>query len=415
MPRIGRRLRMATVLTMIGLPALAAVCLAWRAGPREESEALRAVTSGRYAEAAEVLERRLRGAPRSAEAHLLKGRVAVARDRLPDAAEELKVRNRSAAGRDELRTAPCPDRRQGWPPRRGRARAEPGVRRGAGAGPAGRRSPGPGLSRDLRLKRAAAVLDRWARDFPDDPKPHLWCAEVHARDGHEAGRVLEDYREALRRDPDLAPARLGVAEELRKAHRNAEAADAYKRLSGPPARRRGGAGSGPDGTWRSKATTRRPAPPPPRDRAGRPERPGPRRAGASSAPAAATGRPRWRTSTARSPLDPFDVWGRGTVAAMALARLGRAAEAQAEQAAANRLRDDLKVPRGAVAAARLAARPGESARGRPLDVRCTGTGRRGPGGPRRSSPSGRSTPTPAGCSPTITTVAARRGSPTGIA
>ena len=32
-----------------------------------------------------------------------------------------------------------------------------------------------------------------------------------------------DYREALRRDPGLGPAPLGLAEELRKAHRTAEA------------------------------------------------------------------------------------------------------------------------------------------------------------------------------------------------
>src|SRR6185437_10786129 len=78
------------------------------------------------------------------------------------------------------------------------------------------------------MKRAAAVLDRWAGDFPDDPKPHLWRAEIHGRDGNEASRVLGDYGEALRRDPTLASARLGLAEALRKAHRNTEAAVAYE-------------------------------------------------------------------------------------------------------------------------------------------------------------------------------------------
>ena len=41
--------------------------------------------------------------------------------------------------------------------------------------------------------------------------------------------VLNDYREALKCDPALARARLGLADELRKAHRNVEAAAEYDR------------------------------------------------------------------------------------------------------------------------------------------------------------------------------------------
>ena len=40
---------------------------------------------------------------------------------------------------------------------------------------------------------------------------------------------MNDYREALKRDPGLARARLGLADELRKAHRNVEAAAEYDR------------------------------------------------------------------------------------------------------------------------------------------------------------------------------------------
>ena len=77
------------------------------------------------------------------------------------------------------------------------------------------------------LTRSAAVLKVWARDFPDDPKPYLWWAEVHGRAADQQSMVENDYREALRRDPSLARADLGLAEELRKAHRNAEAAAEY--------------------------------------------------------------------------------------------------------------------------------------------------------------------------------------------
>jgi tetratricopeptide (TPR) repeat protein len=43
------------------------------------------------------------------------------------------------------------------------------------------------------------------------------------------GSWERDYREALRRDPGLDPARLGLAETLRHLHRNAEADEEYRR------------------------------------------------------------------------------------------------------------------------------------------------------------------------------------------
>jgi tetratricopeptide (TPR) repeat protein len=97
------------------------------------------------------------------------------------------------------------------------------------------RGPDPQLSTALArvylktfdLVRAAVVLDRWARETPHDPKPHLWRAEVDSRTEGAPDAVLNDYREALKRDPRLARARLGLADELRKAHCNAEAAAEY--------------------------------------------------------------------------------------------------------------------------------------------------------------------------------------------
>jgi tetratricopeptide (TPR) repeat protein len=78
------------------------------------------------------------------------------------------------------------------------------------------------------LTRAAIVLDRWTNDFPADAKPHLWLAEIHSRTGGDFRAVECDYREALQRDPALARAHLGLADELCKAHRNQEAAVEYE-------------------------------------------------------------------------------------------------------------------------------------------------------------------------------------------
>ena len=66
------------------------------------------------------------------------------------------------------------------------------------------------------LKRAALALERWTHDFPDDAKPYLWRVQIDSRTGSDPRAVEIDYREALRRDPSLSTARLGLAEELRK-------------------------------------------------------------------------------------------------------------------------------------------------------------------------------------------------------
>jgi tetratricopeptide (TPR) repeat protein len=93
--------------------------------------------------------------------------------------------------------------------------------------------PDPGVDEALarlylksyRLARARAVIERWIQDAPNDGRPLLWLTEIDRRtevDNPESW--VQHYREALRRDPDLDQARHGLAESLRKAHRNEEAA-----------------------------------------------------------------------------------------------------------------------------------------------------------------------------------------------
>ena len=88
------------------------------------------------------------------------------------------------------------------------------------------------------LTRSTAVLKVWARDFPADPKPHLWWADVHARAPDQQTLVENDYREALRRDPSLVRARLGLAEELRKCAPHRRGGGRVRAMSRPRARQR---------------------------------------------------------------------------------------------------------------------------------------------------------------------------------
>ncbi|APW58698.1 tetratricopeptide repeat protein [Paludisphaera borealis] len=80
-----------------------------------------------------------------------------------------------------------------------------------------------------RLRDAEKLIARWMRAQPDAARPYVWRAEIDRRIQVDTSIDLEtDYREALRRDPGLEAARLGLAELLRRAHRGAEAAAEYE-------------------------------------------------------------------------------------------------------------------------------------------------------------------------------------------
>ena len=73
-----------------------------------------------------------------------------------------------------------------------------------------------------RLTEADRALDRWIQAAPDDPRPYLWRNEIEERIGSGSAEIIRNYRIALRLDPNLDRARLGLAEVLLKAHLNDE-------------------------------------------------------------------------------------------------------------------------------------------------------------------------------------------------
>lgn len=79
----------------------------------------------------------------------------------------------------------------------------------------------------FRMRDAARPIARWMRDAPDDPMPYLSQNEVETRSDVDHAIIIQNYQEALRRDPKLAKARLGLAERFRLANRLDEAADEF--------------------------------------------------------------------------------------------------------------------------------------------------------------------------------------------
>ena len=175
-----------------------------------------------------ALGRWLRARPRSAEAHYLKARVALATGEAPGGGR----RSWPPPGRWAIRPHPWIGSTPSFGPApAGHAEAEPVLRRILEAS----RTPDPEAAEALarvyletyRFHEAAAVIDRWIRDAPDDAKPYLWRTEVNTRLVKDSAAQIRDYRAALERDPTLDKARLGLADELRLAGRGEEAAPVY--------------------------------------------------------------------------------------------------------------------------------------------------------------------------------------------
>lgn len=81
-----------------------------------------------------------------------------------------------------------------------------------------------------RLDHAVKIIQVWIRDAPRDPKPYLWWTEVDRRIAIDNPAAMEGhYRQALELDPNLAQARLGLAETLRFMHQSREAVEEYNR------------------------------------------------------------------------------------------------------------------------------------------------------------------------------------------
>jgi predicted Zn-dependent protease len=127
--------------------------------------------------------------------------------------------------------------------------AEPVLTRAFLSGAEPRAEVAEGLSRiylkTFRLAETTKVLDSWMKAAPDDPRPYLLRNEVDQRINSEPAVLIRNYREALRRDPGLIVARLGLAEKLRETALVEEAETEYAALLGrDPKNVRGLVGAG---------------------------------------------------------------------------------------------------------------------------------------------------------------------------
>src|SRR5271166_2810058 len=192
---------------------------------RREAQTVRhALEQGQLDEASQVLEHWLGKRPQAAEAYYLKARLAWTRNDLPTVQQGLaraRALGYPVGQLLELRGLLLARTNQ-------TAEAEPLLRKATETA----RQIDPDVAEDLvrsylgelRLRRAADVLDRWLRERPDDARPYFLQTEIDVRNHASVDVIIAHYRAALDRDPNLHPARLRLADSLRLTHRNDEAA-----------------------------------------------------------------------------------------------------------------------------------------------------------------------------------------------
>jgi tetratricopeptide (TPR) repeat protein len=220
---------LAATILLLGLIGFASLLVReHRAVERDAQVARDAVAVGRTAAAREPLRRWLHARPKSAEAHAVLAESALTDGNFAEVKREFNEAR--ALGYPEAQLERI---RAIWLARLGRyADAEPILTRIWTEEPKTDPSVHEALARiflkTYRLKSAKAVIERWIKDSPSDGRPFLWLTEIDRRTEVDNPTSWEQhYREALRRDPDLDPARHGLAESLRKVHRNDEAAQEY--------------------------------------------------------------------------------------------------------------------------------------------------------------------------------------------
>jgi Flp pilus assembly protein TadD len=215
--------------------AIAAILVAtafvrdYRAVDRDARAARDALASGRTEAARAPTERWLRARPRSGEAHAMRAELALADGDLGEVTKQMNEARSLGYPAEKL------ERLHALALSRiGRfAEAEPILTRLWNSGG----TPDPAVDEALarlylktyRLAQAQAVIRRWIQDAPADGRPYIWLTEIDRRiEVDNPGSWEQHYLEALRRDPELDTARLGLAETLRHMHRTEEAEAEYQ-------------------------------------------------------------------------------------------------------------------------------------------------------------------------------------------
>ena len=225
----ARHLRQAGMLILL---IVAVVVVAYTVHGRYQASRLadaveRAFELHRYDEARGLLPGWIRKQPGSAMAQYYRARLALIDDQPGEAVTALELARKLGLRQDLFKPLAAI-----YQARAGDINAAEPVLRAAFES---KQEPSIEIARELariylttyRLPQATEVIERWRSLAPQDPQPYLWTNEVATRSDAEPEILIQNYRAALDRDPDLDKARLGLADRLSRARRFDEAEQEY--------------------------------------------------------------------------------------------------------------------------------------------------------------------------------------------
>jgi tetratricopeptide (TPR) repeat protein len=227
--RIRRpRLWMAALVAVAGITATAYLAFDQYRVSQTTGTVRKLFAARHYDQAREPLRSWLSERPGSPEAHYYKGWLALAFDQPREAIEAIEHAQRLGFDPDLVAclVAICQSRANRI------KEAEPILERAFRLESEPRLEVAKEMTRiyltSFRLVQASEAIERCRLLAPEDPQPYLWRNEVALRASAEPAILIQNYRAALERDPNLDTARLALAELLSKARRFDEADQEYR-------------------------------------------------------------------------------------------------------------------------------------------------------------------------------------------
>ena len=211
------------ILILVGMICLISLIALWLGSTPPFSDFEKWISERQYDQAEEHVNSILKSNPNDSTAYYLLSRLELAQDR-PDPAMNA-MRKALELGYPE---EPLQVLRAVIMSRAGQLlEAEPILTQAFVRSESPKAEIAEGLSRiflgKMQLAEASKTIEAWMKAAPLDDRPYLWRNEIDERIGADVEVIIQNYRNALKRNPGNLKARIALADLLMKATRTDEA------------------------------------------------------------------------------------------------------------------------------------------------------------------------------------------------
>ncbi|MFM9115823.1 MAG: hypothetical protein ACKOU6_06630, partial [Planctomycetota bacterium] len=211
---------------LVALPILLLFLGWWRGGPWSQSLARRALLRKDFGSAARWLDRTERYFGVTTELLLLRARLARQEGRIADCRRQLELAQRAGGNdlallREQLLLQAQLGELRGYEAYYRQLVAEP-----ADEAFVVHEAFAIGLLITGRVNESVEIVERWQQEAPQDAQPH-YLLGIMQRDIGWPGKARDEFRAALRLQPDHSQAALELAVQLTRSHQYQEAVPYY--------------------------------------------------------------------------------------------------------------------------------------------------------------------------------------------